>query len=224
MKSKNEIPAIFFFLQLYKEVIVYIFLDSNAASLKVFLKFVIPCKFSSAIFTQPSAMSLYHRQTKEINCASHKSNLIYNKNGASSNCLPELVRLSLISGSSLNQSTEEPWVAGGFTLRYDSLSCWDLVFQESVGSLREENLQVQDTDCQHRQNEMSVSAGAGPRRSTAHRHCIQGCGAGVSGVALTSYCPISTTCMFICDSSAEGIKSSGRHGTYGWAPYLHHSW
>lgn len=193
---------------------------------KFFLKFVIPRKFSSAIFTQPSAMSLYHTwQNKQTNYVSHKSNLICNKNGASSNCLPELVRLSLISGSSL--SVRAVKILGLQVVLHssmNSLSCWGLLFQESVGSLREENLQVQDTDCQHRQNEMSVPAGAGPRRSTAHRHCIQGCGAGVSGVALTSYCPNSTTCVFICDSSAEGIKSSGRYSIYGWSPYLHSSW
>lgn len=169
MKSKNEIPAIFFFLQLYKEVIVYIFLDSNAAALKVFLKFVIPCKFSSAIFTQPSAMSLYHRQTKEINCASHKSNLIYNKNGASSNCLPELVRLSLISGSSLNQSTEEPWVAGGFTLRYEQLvllrscisrECWEPQRREPAGAGHRLSAQA----------EWNVSVS---RSRTQEEHCTQ---------------------------------------------------
>lgn len=101
MKSKNEKPAIICFLQLYKEEIVYIFLDSNAAALKAFLKFVIPHKISSAIFTEPSAMSSCHAwQTRKTSCVSHKSKLIYSEDGTSSNCLPELARLSLISGSS----------------------------------------------------------------------------------------------------------------------------
>lgn len=40
-----------------------------------------------------------------------------------------------------------------------------------------------------------------------HRHRIQGCGAGVTEVPLTSYCPNSTIPVFTCDLSAEGIKS-----------------
>lgn len=97
MKSINETPAIFCLLQLYKDEIVSIFLDSNAAALKAFLKFVIPHKFSSAIFTQPSAMRLCHIwQTRQTSCVSHKSKLIYSKDGASFNCLPELARLSLM--------------------------------------------------------------------------------------------------------------------------------
>ena len=35
MKSKAEMPAIFCFMQLYKEGVIYIFLDSTAVAVKV---------------------------------------------------------------------------------------------------------------------------------------------------------------------------------------------
>lgn len=83
------------------------------------------------------------------------------------------------------------------------MSCRDLVFKEYVGALRQEK----PAGAGHRLYEMSVPAGTGPRRSTAHRLCIQGCGAAVTEVAFTSYCPNSNIPVFTCDSSAEDIKS-----------------
>lgn len=62
MKSKADMPAIFRFMQLYKEGVIYIFLDSTAVPVKALQKFVLSHELSRAIFTQPSATNLCQAQ------------------------------------------------------------------------------------------------------------------------------------------------------------------
>lgn len=101
MKSEVEMSTIFCFMQLYKEGVIYIVLVSIAIPVKALYKFVLSPGLLSAVLTQPSATNLCQAwQTKQTSSVSLKSKPICSKNGASSNCSPELVRFSLISGPS----------------------------------------------------------------------------------------------------------------------------